>query len=255
MTINIPAININDKKGASSRSPIPNETIPEIQKMLSSNPYFVVLKGVNTKNAKDSLVNIGYQLGEVPEIEMKRYKCPVKHLIPHTDIAIESGRVLTEWLHTDSTSWPVPNKLTCLLCIHPARTGGVSNIMPFEEVIDILKSSSRGTQALNYLQNRPVIWNIDNDFSDRDIRQPCISETVLRWMPYTINYSSDSEGLKLKKMLEIADDIINSSTKKITFKMKKGDLLILNNLKVLHSRTSVESFYKKKRELLRLKLN
>ncbi len=162
-------------------------------------------------------------------------------------------------LHTDPAS-----DLIGLACIQPAKSGGYSvlasaiavhNAM-FEQRPDLLEKLYEGFIWHRYGEGRPEDGPYTREpvpiFAMQDGRLSC------RYVRAPIAAGHRDAGIPLTdaqiEALDMLDALASSPELRISFKMEAGDLLMVNNLAVLHARTRFEDFDEpeRKRHILRL---
>lgn len=149
-------------------------------------------------------------------------------------------------LHVDGTFQPIGTIKTVFLeCVNPAKEGGESIVCQTKNIIIHLKNKGYDINPL-FDKNafRRVSRYKDNDSEYTD----CVLKYEEEINDYIIRYSQDSSadwisGFKKVKGLEnIINKIFELSTEEsnfyYTFKLEKGDILLLNNEQVTHGRKS-----------------
>jgi hypothetical protein len=148
-------------------------------------------------------------------------------------------------LHTDPAS-----DLMALACIRPARAGGMSVLVSAPAVHDALLAESpellrllyRGFHWHRFGEGRrqdppftpervPVFSALGGRLSCRYVRSPIVA-----------GHRDAGEPLGVEEVaaLDAFDRIASSPEMRVTFRMDAGDMMIVNNLGVLHARTRFE---------------
>jgi alpha-ketoglutarate-dependent taurine dioxygenase len=154
--------------------------------------------------------------------------------------------------------------VVALLCLQPAKSGGqskvTSSIAMVEEIrkrrpdlIDVLKGpvyhSYQGTQAPGRpgFYNCPVIGSLPDHFALRANRKN--TNAAQRDFPEVPRQSAE-----LTEALQLLDDLAADPELCFSMWLEQGDMQLLNNYVMLHSRTEFEDFEEesKRRHLLRL---
>ena len=149
-------------------------------------------------------------------------------------------------LHVDGTFQPIGTIKTVFLeCINPAKEGGESIVCQTKNIIIHLKNIGYNiSPLLDKNAFRRVSRYKDNDSEYTD----CVLKYDEEINDYIIRYSQDSSAdwitgfEKVKGLENIINKIFELSKESsdfyYTFKLEKGDILLLNNEHVTHGRKS-----------------
>jgi alpha-ketoglutarate-dependent taurine dioxygenase len=168
-------------------------------------------------------------------------------------------------LHTDTQYRLNPEKYISLFALKKARCGGgETTILQFEDVIRTLQKTTNGQDCLYVLKNSLFPFAVPSVFS-RDENQahwifaPIISDKKsIRYRFDTIDqglrYSNLSEADNTKQVwaLHFFREHITSHSSVVKLSLEDGEILILDNERVLHGRTS---FSDPNRHILRARMN
>lgn len=162
-------------------------------------------------------------------------------------------------LHTDPAS-----DLIGLACLQPAKAGGMSvltSAIAVHNAIqaqrpDLLEKLYEGFLWHRYGEGRPEDGPITREpvpiFALQDGRLSC------RYVRAPIAAGHRDSGIPLSDeqiaALDLFDQLAASPELRLTLRMEPGDLLMINNLSVLHARTQFEDFPEpeRRRHILRL---
>lgn len=148
-------------------------------------------------------------------------------------------------LHTDPAS-----DLMALSCIRPAKLGGQSVLV---SAVAVRNAMLQEAPALLEMLYQGFFWHRfgegrHEDPAFTDARVPVFSETsgrlACRYVRSPIVAAHRDRGTPLSvdeiAALDAFDRIAASPRMRITFQMEAGDMMIVNNLAVLHARTTFE---------------
>jgi len=156
--------------------------------------------------------------------------------------------------HTDSPHWPIPNDLTALQCIRKDYGGGgLSKIVPIDDVLDKLHNEGYDNIIKKFRETK-IPFLLDRDFGDEGKH----FEYVFKQEKHNGNYHTmlrfcrkDTldclEKLKVDINNETLENLIilekaaEDLGQKSQFMVEDGDLLIFDNKRALHSKTTASS--------------
>ncbi|MDJ0686951.1 MAG: TauD/TfdA family dioxygenase [Xenococcaceae cyanobacterium MO_188.B32] len=163
-------------------------------------------------------------------------------------------------LHIDSAFRHKPEEYFGLFAIKSAKEGGNSIIVKANDLIQSLQSSSFGVQCLRILREQNFPFQVPSAFvgagKSNIILAPIVADKPL------IRFRLDTIEASFKCYPELAtparlwalgyfERFIKSYENKIEFKLTDGDMVFVNNHKVLHGRTA---FSQNDRLLLRVRI-
>lgn len=133
-------------------------------------------------------------------------------------------------LHTDNVYLPEPCKLVAMYCVQQASYGGESMLLDSYKVIsDIPEGLAR------HLRTPVWGWGMPKSDSQMLERHPVLVGKSIRWW---------RQGLRVSDyMMDIAnefDSLLHSSEHIEELLLKPGDLIVIDNSRVLHGRRAFE---------------
>ncbi len=146
-------------------------------------------------------------------------------------------------LHTDSQYSEIPERYMGLSCIHPASCGGGANyLLDSERLLPEIQSDNELYEALSLIY--PIaIPDIFQSTGHTTIEKPLID----RYPKFRYRYDTIKKGLQLKetpthdirwKVLTNLNELIENSPLIERITLAQGDILLVDNHRVLHGRTS-----------------
>ena len=161
---------------------------------------------------------------------------------------------------------PNPTDMSALQCIsEDQKGGGKSRIVSVDAIISRLKEMGH-YDIVKRLREYKYPFSLDPRFGDSGMHiQHVLTREkydgknyhFIRFLKTDIENTAKKFKIKLPKTaLEALNEVKNSATKigkKEEFLVRKGDLLLFDNRRALHSRSHVDP--KSKRKLKRIKLN
>jgi hypothetical protein len=164
--------------------------------------------------------------------------------------------------HTDNSFGATLADYVGLLCIRPAQSGGVSQLVSGLTVCRILRE--RHPEALAILQQT---FHVDRRGGVRQGESPTICQPIItlskhgpafRYLRYWIEAGHQKVGQPLTAAqvaaLDTLDAVLARPELRVEFTMKAGDMLFINNRWLLHNRTAFVDFPEpaERRHLVRL---
>jgi hypothetical protein len=164
--------------------------------------------------------------------------------------------------HTDNSFGKTVLDYVGLLCLHTAKSGGLSQILSGYAVLDVLRDEH--PDVLETLR-RP--FHVDRRGGTREgeaptIRFPVIDMTgrdlIVRYLRYWIEVGHWKAGEPLTSAqvdaLDTLDEVLRRPALRVDFDLKPGQMYFLNNRWTLHNRTAFEDHADpdRKRHLVRL---
>jgi alpha-ketoglutarate-dependent taurine dioxygenase len=164
--------------------------------------------------------------------------------------------------HTDNSFGDTVLDYVGLLCLRPARAGGVSQVVSGYAVHDCLRREA--PDVLDVLA-RP--YHFDRRGGVREGEAPTARFPVLestgrgllyRYLRYWIEAGHDKAGQPLTpeqvRALDVLDGVLARPELRAEFTLKPGDMFFINNRWILHNRTAFEDHAEpeRRRHLVRL---
>lgn len=164
--------------------------------------------------------------------------------------------------HTDASFWDEVVDIVGLLCLRPARSGGVNLLVNGNTAYEEL--ANRNPEALAMLREP---YHVDRRGGSRPDEAPTSHVPVIekrsdglvyRYLRYWIEAGHDKIGRPLTEgqrgALDSLDRVLGDPALQVTFSLRAGDMLFLNNRWLLHNRTAFEDHAEpeRRRHLVRL---
>jgi hypothetical protein len=209
-----------------------------IRLLLGCPPWSVVVRGLPRDCSGQVVVALSAALGEA----LEPLNEPWARVVRRVEATSRSGLGLDEQPHTDSTDWPQPNAWTVLQCIHPdPEGGGLSRVTEGASVVTQILEQ-RGSQALRLVRRTPIPWAIAGPLGGGTHYEPVLRAGI-RWMPHTVYRACEHNGTVLEpsavRVLEIVTNAVQVAPAREAL-LSSGDVLIVDNRRVLHGRTPVQ---------------
>jgi len=164
--------------------------------------------------------------------------------------------------HTDSPQWSDVPDFIGLICLRPAKIGGVSKFVSANTIHnELLKLDS------TFLKTLYEKFHFDKRSEYKENESPTTFEPIFQYenqklkFRYLRNYIDDGQkiaNLPLSKqqnnILDELDKIIHKEKFSLNYDLKKYDMTFFNNHRIVHGRTSFEDFdeHEKKRYMIRV---
>lgn len=234
-----------------------NNEILEFKKKLKDEHGFFIIEGKNflgfTKNELRSIYAIISEiLGELYIQNINKEKFV---LIKDEGKSMKSGGRYHQTkeggsYHTDSPQWEDVPDFVGLLCINPAKNGGINKFLSAYSIHnEILRKNPI------YLDELYKNFYFDKRGEYEKNESPTIFQPIFNfengelYFRYLRNYIDDGYKLENKVLtksqidsLDLLDEISQNEQLTINYEMKSGDMIFFNNHRILHGRTSFEDF-------------
>ena len=163
--------------------------------------------------------------------------------------------------HTDSPQWNKVPDFVGLCCVNPAKKGGESKFVSAYSIHNEILKEHKHFLKILYDQ-----FHFDKRGEYRSDESPTVFEPIftydnnhlkLRYLRDYINDGHKIQNMPLSKeqngALDCLDKIIHDENLAVSYELKQGDMVFLNNGRVLHGRTAFEDFedINKKRQMIR----
>ena len=160
-------------------------------------------------------------------------------------------------MHTDTTD------IAGLLCLHPARAGGVTQIVSALAVHNEIAATRPDLLPVLY---EGYFWHLgaEQNPGDPDITRERIpifamidGKVCCRYLRVLLDLAGSKTGgtpAALTAALDHLDDVAHREDMMVQFTLEPGEMMFLNNFTVLHARTAFEEFPEpeRRRHLVRL---
>lgn len=257
-----------DVQNNSSSNEVRLNNISKLKKNITQDGYAIVRKAGFFKNsiddAKQNLLNFMLYFG-TPLPHNKDPLTLIWDIKPDLNAAkgfvTHSQRSDEAYFHTDSAFCDVPEDLFCLYTLRPAQQGGESFFLHMDEILKILRSSSRGRHLENVLRTKPFPFTVPEVFKKHQNKHEynlgCILDgETIRYRDDVINFEVSQNPAIIdqeqKEALAFLKCCIEQAPNKVTLKLETDDLVLVDNKRMLHGRTSFED---QRRHLVRVRLN
>ena len=164
--------------------------------------------------------------------------------------------------HTDSPQWDNVPDFVGLLCINPAKKGGINKFLSAYSIHNEIQR--KNPIFLNELYEK-FYFDKRGEYEENEsptVFQPIFSyannELRFRYLRNYINDGFKVEGKELTESqihsLDLIDEITKDDNLALDYELKSGDIVFFNNHRILHGRTSFEDHdeEKLKRTLVRV---
>ena len=152
--------------------------------------------------------------------------------------------------HTDSPQWSKVPDFIGLLCIRPAKIGGISKFVSAYTIHnEILKLNQK------YLETLYKNFHFDKRGEFKENESPTTLEPIFRYedeelkFRYLRNYINDGQKIakqpltiEQNNILDELDKIIHNEKFSVSYDLKQYDMTFFNNHRIIHGRTSFEDF-------------
>lgn len=166
-------------------------------------------------------------------------------------------------LHTDSQYREYPEEAFALACLHRARCGGgESLVLTMDQILEALREMPEGERHEQVLREEkvpfavPTIFNTQRDEQVEWVEALIFNGDTMRYRRDTLEAGLRNSGLKLSTALTEAlaavEKAIHQNKQLSRFYLEDGDVLVIDNLRVLHGRTAFTDW---ERHLLRVRFN
>lgn len=170
------------------------------------------------------------------------------------------GTTFSSWrgaagLHTDSQYHSVPEPLVCMFVVRPAASGGLTRLLSADDAIAAVAGRPDGDELLALLAQPIWRWRMPQEFAADPTRPQDSPPTAVLDGEGTIRWRSDNLAPGLPAAQRAAAHVVgrcfDEAAGAIALRLDAGDLVIVDNRRVLHGRTW---FADSRRLLLRVRL-
>lgn len=217
--------------------------IPDIVARLTTFPYFVVLKGLTPTEDEETVEDIIADIADIPGADGEIWPGKITFTTVQIDPdAAGKASVGTRYSrteralspHTDSAFATRPHSLVAFQMVRSDPVGGRSTIVPVSDVIAALAprhlEEMRRAQFAFGSEDMPILWGEPGAESMRYYRAQIEAASAKREVP-------PKQPLEV---LDAIDRILAEREGDRVFALGDGDVLMLNNWKVLHGRTAMD---------------
>jgi hypothetical protein len=222
-----------------------------IEARLAVPPYVAYVTGMRFDVHDLLLIALSSLTGDVVDPYHRAGAGLVRRLSPPRDRLVPGVGVVSEALHTDGTDAPEPNDVTCLLCVHPDQNGDGRTRLLDMETVEATVLSALGGECVEVLTTEPVPWRIAVKLGGGTVEAPVVTDRRLRWLRDAV--ANPVPG-RVDSALAAFESVLAKASEGIEFAMSGGALLIVNNKRTLHARTSIADRASSQRLVLRTKV-
>ncbi len=152
--------------------------------------------------------------------------------------------------HNDNSfGEPLPD-LVGLLCLHPAKSGGQSQLISgyalHNELLENHPDVLETLYQLFYFDRRGQFKARQSPTSQFPIFRWSVGELTVRYLYYYIQVGHEQAGKSLtvdqRRALEVVEGLLRRADFRVEFNLQPGQMLFTNNRWVLHNRTAFEDY-------------
>ena len=245
-----------------------NEILELKQRCLIDGNGFFILDGISFANFSDQHVNeifriISTSLGQLYVQNIKNEKFVI---ITDEGKTMSTGGRYHQTkeggsYHTDSPQWSKVPDFIGLLCIRPAKIGGVSKFVSAYTIHNQMLDTHP-----EYLNSLYTKFHFDKRGEFKENESPTTFEPIFKYennhlmFRYLRNYIDAGHEIVEKPLTNEQNNILNELDKiihddefSVSYDLKKFDMTFFNNHRIIHGRTSFEDHdeIKKKRYMVR----
>jgi hypothetical protein len=226
----------------------------DIVKSLNSKDGFVIVKNLPFLHYPRPLVDwlflaLTACLGDLTI--HNNLKQLVWEITPRTDVSSRERtfselNVAAPW-HTDSAFRRLPEKYFALFAIAPAKIGGHSLIMQVDKALAALRKTDEGMQCLSILRSEIFPFRVPPAFAGADTTKityaPILGTSPLirfRLDSLLAGFQACPELMTPSRLwaLTYFNRFLESFNERIEVKLERGDIVFIDNHRVLHGRTA-----------------
>lgn len=140
---------------------------------------------------------------------------------------------LTQPLHTDNGHTTNAPRILVLYCQHSSKIGGESILVSFEQIYNALNTEWSGQLEDLFDKDAIKVLNVDAEISKNILFNLDDNRVGITYSPILKKLeASDS----VCKKFNLITQFVHNPANQIRFKLVEGDLLIVDNARMLHSR-------------------
>jgi hypothetical protein len=233
----------------------------EVRRMVLTEPYFVVVKGLNFNHLKEGardvfILAFNSSLGySTPTDQVnKKVLWPVKaETSPALKNLTFSQRLGEAEYHTDTQYFKEPEKIFSLWCVTPDKNkGGVNGLVRADYIVREIMKREDGKEVIEALTKTDFPFRVPSVFtaSGKDdvveyFLGPILSKNPkIRYRKDTIDEGTVVSGIKLSsiqtKAIDVIESILNSQKEEFTNFLEREEVIFVNNHELLHNRSDYQ---------------
>ena len=148
--------------------------------------------------------------------------------------------------HTDLVNWEQPPGFQFLHCLHNAASGGESTLVDGYAVADAIRRSDAG--LFEQICTTPVVFRYHDDGRDMQVRAPIIAldhDGALLQIRFNVGIFGiqslpPETQLSLYTAYRAFAEMLHSQAFVLRFRLAPGELLVIDNWRILHGRTAFD---------------
>ncbi len=219
----------------------------QIQSHLCRDPHTVLLRGLEPTEDRSVAVAIAQSIAALPPVKPeqpvhRRGKVSFTKVRINNDVATAERRSTAYSrtnaalaLHTDSSYKPAPHELVAFQMVHADATGGDTTLMSVETILQSIDPEIATLLARPIFPfgkgDFPILWQQGGAPRIRYYRNQ-INNAVLQ--------GAHLSGVA-RSAIDALDNVLDRADLRAQFRLEEGDILFLDNTRVLHGRTGFDS--------------
>lgn len=219
-------------------SRIPEERLEAVAAIFNRRGFAVIQHGDYPDDPASQVLALGSLLGST-YAHNRADERGIVRMAPTDASGVYLGATNKEHpLHTDGAYDDTPPPLLALQCVVPASTGGLSTVLSGKALHDHLEEQDPEALAALYRSEALRVERADQKDTKAVFKNANGRRRLVWRSDYTATFAPDAEtqrGVKLMK------EFIADSANVVTFLLQRNQIILLDNLALLHGRTSFEA--------------
>ena len=248
-----------------------NRFVENLKEHIQKKNFFIIdLKENNEQKIKDKTIFLSSFLGKTVSQDMKKTKVveikPNLKMLKKNKFSLKRNIRYHQTntggsIHTDGPQLLKTPNILIMSCINNAKKGGDTLIVDIRKIFNKIKNNKpkiiRELSKKYYFETRG--FNFRKDFLKKPILTKKKREVSFRYMKEYIvtGYEKAKKNMNISRIeaLDYLDKALNSKKNQIKLKMKKGNLIVINNKFTAHGRTNFIIDKRHPRKFLRVWVN
>ncbi|NET58342.1 MAG: hypothetical protein F6K47_19950 [Symploca sp. SIO2E6] len=156
--------------------------------------------------------------------------------------------------HTDGSFMPTPPKVAILQCVVATETGGESQIVPAETLYNFLQEQDPiGLEAL-FEPDAVVTTTVNGEVYRGPVFVHAGDRVMLTYRPSDHQVTVQAKP-EVAQTYHLIQTYLENGANKLQYKLQPGEILVMDNTRILHTRTPFQENQGAKRKFHRLWLN
>jgi alpha-ketoglutarate-dependent taurine dioxygenase len=211
---------------------------------------FLIIQHAPTDSPEEQLVALGKWLGTANVHDRSNEKgivsiSPDKNLKGYLGASTDKHP-----LHTDGAYDALPPKFLCLQCIQHAESGGDSIIVSAKAAYNWLKDKYPESLEALFAPDVLTVKRLGREGTRAVFRNENGNISVVWRDDFTTTFAPRPE---VTRAIELFRSFVSDPANRLTFKLMPNQIIVGDNLRILHGRTSFDS--REKRKLIRMNNN